>query len=112
MKTSTYLPMRKQREKMRKLSIRINSVQRQKLKDLSAEVNKQRSTIIRELINNGTVKQRLNKEQVKLSLQLTGMANNLNQLTKRLHQCNMQELANYTADVKSLLNNLLKCFDI
>lgn len=104
--------MKYQKEKMTKLSIRIGIVEKEKLTTLCKETGKRKSTIIREIICNGVIKQRLTSEQVKQSLQLIGMANNLNQLTKRLHQLKEIELTSLSAEIRALLNQLIKQFDV
>lgn len=99
--------METQKQKMQKISFRLGENEKQILSDLCKQSRQKRSAVIRELIANGTVKQRLNPEQIKQITGLIGMANNLNQLTKKLHQLGQTELSQTSGELKQLVNHIL-----
>ena len=99
--------MKTAKQKMQKISFRLGEKEQQILGTMCKQSRQKRSAVIRELINKGTVKQRLNPEQLKQITGLMGMANNLNQLTKKLHVLGQTELSQTAGELKEVLNNIL-----
>lgn len=104
---TTAKSMETEKQKMQKISFRLGEKEQQILGTMCKESRRKRSAVIRELIEKGTVKQRLSPEQLKQITGLIGMANNLNQLTKKLHQLGQTELSQTSEELKQQLNNIL-----
>jgi hypothetical protein len=101
------ITMKTEKQKMQKISFRIGEKESQILSTMCKQSRQKRSAVIRELIAKGTVKQRLSPEQLKQITGLMGMANNLNQLTKKLHVLGQTELSQTAGELKEVLNNIL-----
>lgn len=86
-----------------RLSLKLNTSEYLQLKSKSKMAGKNRCEFFRELIFSSEIKQRFSKEQNEIFRQLTGMANNLNQLVKLAH---VQGVWYVELTAKKLLNDL------
>lgn len=68
-----------------RLSLKLNTNEYLGLKSKSKTAGKNRCDFLRELIFSSEIKQRFSTEQNEIFRQITGMANNLNQLVKLAH---------------------------
>jgi len=75
------------------ISIRLNKKLQLLLYALVRRSGKSRSKVIRELILNGYVKERISKEHIQIIRQLAGEATNLNQLAKKANTFGFKEVA-------------------
>lgn len=86
-----------------RLSLKLNTNEYFGLKSKSKMAGKNRCDFLRELIFSSEIKQRFSAEQNDIFRQITGMANNLNQLVKLAH---VQGVWYVEITAKKLLNDL------
>lgn len=86
-----------------RLSLKLNTSEYLQLKSKSKMVGKNRCDFLRELIFSSEIKQQFSKEQNEIFRQITGMANNLNQLVKLAH---VQSVWYIEITAKKLLDDL------
>src|SRR5690554_1069855 len=86
-----------------RLSLKLNTSEYLQLKSKSKIAGKNRCDFLRELIFSSEIKQQFSKEQNEIFRQITGMANNLNQLVKLAH---VQSVWYIEVTAKKLLDDL------
>ncbi len=75
--------------------------------ELVARTGKSRSTIVYEIVLNGSVKEPLTTEQTGYIRKLAGMSNNLNQLAHEAHVDNNEDLAKRNHDAADKIDALI-----
>ena len=73
------------------ISIRVNEEEHRILKKKSKQCNLSMAAFLRQLGLEKEVKTKLNTEELELYRNLVGIGNNLNQLTKKIHQEGVNE---------------------
>ncbi len=86
-----------------RLSLKLNTSEYLQLKSKSKIAGKNRCDFLRELIFSSEIKQQFSKEQNEIFRQITGIANNLNQLVKLAH---VQSVWYIEITAKKLLDDL------
>lgn len=80
-------PKKSATEKMgKKITVKITTVEFYSLRSKAKEAGMNVSQLARSALQNCNVKERLKSTHLRLITQLTGMANNLNQIAKRANQ--------------------------
>ena len=93
-KTKGGRPAAQENEKLEhRISVRFSKSDQVKLKLKAKKANMKTSDYIRQAAINGTIKRPPSPEEVKFYRDLSGMANNLNQLTKEAHQQKLSAIA-------------------
>ena len=80
-----------------------------KAKARSADIN--RSEFIRRCIRSSVVKQHLTSEQTRYIKQLSGMANNVNQIAHKANAAGYREVHNHCLTLTNQLDNLIKLIE-
>ena len=78
-----------------------------KLMNRSRRTGQPLSTIVYDLAVNGYVREPFTKEEVTLLRSLSGVANNLNQITRQAHVSNLIEVYDDVKEVVGKIDNLL-----
>ena len=88
--------------------IRFTPAEYQTVQNKAKEAGRKPTVYIREAaLKGGNVKALLSQEQMTLIRQLAGMANNLNQLTRKYHQAGIETGRIYFADLGKAIRNLM-----
>ncbi len=88
--------------------IRFTPAEYQIVQNKAKEAGRKPTVYIRETaLRGGNVKASLNAEQMALIRQLAGMANNLNQLTRKYHQAGLETGRIFSADLGKAIRQLM-----
>ena len=88
--------------------IRFTRVEYFIIRQKAAKAGVKASAYLREIAISGQVKPRLSDEERQFVRQLIGMANNLNQLTKKSHQEGLLILMRYFEEYRHLIDSLIQ----
>ncbi len=94
--------------KSRFIGLRLGETEFQRLGAISRKSGKNRSEIIRELLLNGEVKERITKEHITLIRQLVGEATNLNQIARKANTFGYPAVANECETMASSIGKIIK----
>ena len=94
--------------KSRFIGFRITESEYMRLGALSRKSGKNKSEIIRDLLINGSVRERINKEHVGIIRQLVGEATNLNQLARKANTFGFVAVADELEKLKIKIGKIIK----
>ncbi len=90
------------------LLLKLNTIEHLTLKRKASEVGLSRNDLLREFILKGEIKARITLEQMKEIRALTSMANNLNQIARRVNTFGLHSLNNSIKELDNIITNTLK----
>lgn len=94
-------------KKSKKVTVKFSEKEYHNLMEKVKQSQATVSTFIREIVHHGEVKERLSKETLFFIRQLSGMANNLNQLAKQANRQGLLYLSDNCIRVSSKIDDLL-----
>ena len=90
------------------ISTRLSPERKLRFSALCREAGQPPAEVLRQLIDRGTVRARITREQLDFMAQLKGIARNLNQLTRLAHAKGIERLEKQIASVVQEVRRLLK----
>jgi hypothetical protein len=90
------------------VSTRLSPERKLRFSALCREAGQPPAEVLRQLIDRGTVRARITREQLDFMAQLKGIARNLNQLTRLAHAKGIERLEKQIASVVQEVRRLLK----
>ena len=90
------------------VSTRLSPERKLRFSALCREAGQPPAEVLRQLIDRGTVRARITREQLDFMAQLKGVARNLNQLTRLAHAKGIERLEKQIASVVQEVRRLLK----
>ena len=90
------------------VSTRLSPERKLRFSALCREAGQPPAEVLRQLIDRGTVRARITREQLDFMAQLKGVARNLNQLTRLAHARGIERLEKQIAPVLQEVRRLLK----
>lgn len=94
-----------------RIEVRFATVEYYSLKAKAKDVGMSISELIRAAIQNYTLKERLSATHLKLITQLTGMANNLNQIAKKANQAGYFVVKSEAETIAKSIDNVIKTIE-
>ncbi|MFR9546191.1 MAG: plasmid mobilization relaxosome protein MobC [Rikenellaceae bacterium] len=94
--------------KSRFIGLRLNETEFQRLGAISRKSGKNKSEIIRELLLNGEVKERIKKEHIVLIRQLASETKDLNQLARKANTFGYPAVAEECKTMASSISQIIK----
>lgn len=95
----------------KRVSFKLRLIEYKALYYNAAAANITVSELIRSALRNCTIKERLSATHLKLITQLTGMANNLNQIAKRANQAGYIVAKNESETLAKSIDNVIKSIE-
>ena len=90
------------------IGIRLTYSEYHRLGALSRKSGKNRSEIVRELLNNGFIKERIKREHIYIIRELVGESTNLNQLAKKANTFGYTDASKEVAELASKIKGIIK----
>ncbi len=90
------------------IGLRLSDYEYGRLGALARRSGKNRCEILRELLEKGEVRERINKEHVTLIRQLVGESTNLNQLARKANTFGYAEVADDLCDQAKYINSIIR----
>ena len=95
-------------EKKYTITLRLTDMQYTLLGAICRRSRQTQSAVIRSLIENGTVRERITKEHIHIIRQLIGESTNLNQLAKQANTYSFFAVAERCEEMAQRINQLIK----
>ena len=95
-------------EKKHTITLRLSDSQYGWLGALCRRSKRTQSAVIRSLIENGVVRERISKEHIQIIRQLIGESTNLNQLAKQANTYGFLAVADRCQEVSQYINQLIR----